>query len=128
MKMGFLALCAVLTLPLPAAAQTAAPTAPVAATVLQEGCAGASVEACQAAQAQTPAPGGAKHLGFDPPPTPPQAPTPVNLPNFTPPQTPRSAPAPVIPPQPPISLPATVVLAPPATGPDIGSPVTAPSQ
>jgi hypothetical protein len=71
-------------------------------------------QACQAAMAQNPAPGIAKHLGFDPPPTPPPAPTPVNLPNFTPPQMPTSPAAPTGPtPPPPARVAPTIILAPP---------------
>jgi hypothetical protein len=127
MKTGSLALCAILTLALPAAAQNAATTAPATTTVTQEGCAGSVAEACNDAQSQTPAPGAAKHLGFDPLPTPPPQPVPINLPNFTPPQTPRSAPPPVIPPTTPVALPSTTVLAPPSNGAGT-SPVAVQSQ
>jgi hypothetical protein len=79
-------------------------------------------EACQAALAQTPAPGTPKHLGFDPAPVAPPAPQPVNLPNFTAPPAPvatvtQATPSPTSQPR----YPATVVLAPPpsagSTGP-----------
>jgi hypothetical protein len=100
---------AVLALSLPAYAQSSVSTpVPIVTGPAQEGCAGDAAQlcpntsgggqtqclqsnlssaspACQAAMAQRPAPGIAKHLGFDPLPTPAPAPTPVNLPNFTPP-------------------------------------------
>jgi len=140
---------AVLALSLPAYAQTSVGTttvqpAPIVTGPAQEGCAGDAAQfcpntsgggqaqclqsnlpsvsqACQAAMDQTPAPGIAKHLGFDPPPTAAPAATPVNLPNFTPPQMPTSPAAlPVVALPPPARVAPTIILAPPPNATNAG--------